>query len=158
MPDCATLCHLSPVCVSLCHLEPPCATFYPLVLPCISLYNLLPPCTTLYHLVLPCTTLYQLEPPSATLCHLVPRCHRFFQSYFIFLVIFEKYDYLFAKIVILNMTIFWKMSPYDYLQYDYYLRNIETWRFAIWVVFLVRRNVTKMQFYARRIVFTISFF
>ena len=74
--------------------------------------------------------------------------HRFFfKSYFILNSHIWKI-WLFAKIVILNMTIwiwlfFWKFWEYDYLQYDYYFRKSEIWLFAIWLFFeKIWRNMT----------------
>ena len=41
-----------------------------------------------------------------------------------------------------NVTIFLKIHQYDYLKYDYYLRNFEIRLFSIWVSFLILWNMT----------------
>ena len=82
--------------------------------------------------------------------------------------IFQSYSIFFShicktKIAIVNIPswtwlFFWKKSQYDFLNNDYYLRKFEIWLFTIWVLFFVWRNMTKLHFYAQRIVFTITFF
>ena len=88
--------------------------------------------------------------------NLVYTIYRFFSVIIkFFLVIFEK-----TKIAIVNMTswpwLFKKKWQYDFLNNDYYLGEI--WLFSIWVLFFVWRNITKLHFYAQRIVLTITFF